>query len=69
MAWTQTDIDALKTAIAKAERRVTYGDKTVEYRSLDEMLKALAVIQAEVTAANGGATPSRTIYVQHGRGV
>lgn len=69
MAWTQTDIDALKAAIAKAERRVTYGDKTVEYRDMSEMLRALKVIEAEVAATNGTTAPSRTILVQHGRGV
>lgn len=69
MAWTQIEIDALKAAIAKAERRVTYGDKTVEYRDISEMLKALAKMESEVASTSTKTTPARSVLVQHGRGV
>jgi biopolymer transport protein ExbD len=69
MAWTQTDVDAIKAAIAKAERRVTYGDKTVEYRDMSEMMRALKMIEAEVASLTTKTTPSRSVLVQHGRGI
>ncbi len=51
MAWTQADIDALKAAIAGGARSVTFGDRTVVYHSLEEQLKALAVMETSVNAA------------------
>lgn len=49
MAWTQTDADNLKAAIAKGERSVTFADRTVVYRSVAEMQEALAMIEAELS--------------------
>lgn len=48
MAWTTTDRDNLKTAIAKGEKSVTYADRSVTYRSLQEMIDALALVEAEL---------------------
>ena len=39
MAWTSTDLVNIETAIANGERRVRLGDKEVEYRTIDEMLR------------------------------
>ena len=41
MAFTETQLQALETALAKGERRVTFGDKTVEYRSVEELRVAM----------------------------
>ncbi len=41
MAYTQDQLTALESALAKGERRVTFGDKTVEYRSVDELRLAM----------------------------
>jgi predicted DNA-binding transcriptional regulator AlpA len=57
MAWTQAEIDALKTAIAKGEKQVTFADRSVTYRSLDEMLTALQLMEAEVAADAGTSRP------------
>ena len=35
MAYTEAQLQALETALAKGEHRVSFGDKTVEYRSVD----------------------------------
>lgn len=44
---------ALVTAMMSSSRRVTAGDRTVEYRSYDEMAKALALLdQAIATRTN-----------------
>jgi hypothetical protein len=56
MAWTQTDIDKLKAAIASGARRVRYNDREIEYQTTDDMLKALALAQQEVNAAAGNAS-------------
>jgi hypothetical protein len=56
MAWSQSDIDALKAAIATGTRSVSYSDRAVTYHSMDDMLKALQAMEAEVagTQATGG---------------
>lgn len=54
MAWTQTDVDKLKAAIALGALRVSYADRDVTYRSLEEMRQTLGMLEAEVNAAAGG---------------
>jgi hypothetical protein len=69
MAWTQVDIDALKAAIKSGVRRVTFGDQTTEYQDTASMIRALRLMEAEVTTAAGTATSGRTILAKHARGV
>lgn len=64
MAWTQSDIDALKAAIASGVKSVAYSDKTVTYHSLSEMLQALAAMEAEVAGGSGG---RRSTYASFSR--
>jgi hypothetical protein len=45
MAYTEAQLQALETALAKGERRVTFGDKTVEYRSVDELKAAIREVR------------------------
>lgn len=65
MAWTQSDIDALKAAIARGVRTVSSQGRTVTYHSLDEMLKALAAMESEV--AGTSTSSGRSTYAVHGR--
>jgi len=51
MSWTQTDLEAIERAIAKGELRVQYSDRSVEYRSIDELLKAREALAAAISAA------------------
>ncbi len=54
MAYTQTDADALKEAIATGALDVQYADGSrVTYRSLADMRTILGMIEAEVAAASG----------------
>lgn len=69
MAWTETDIAALKAAIASGHRRVTYSDKTIEYQDLASMVRALRLMEAETATEAAKSTPSRTVLVKHARGV
>ena len=39
MAWTQQQLDAIEGAIASGELTVRFGDRTVTYRSMDELLQ------------------------------
>lgn len=56
MAYTQDQLTALEAALAKGERRVTFGDKTVEYRSVEELRVAMRDVRRgllEEAAATG----------------
>lgn len=45
MAYTDAQLQALESALAKGERRVTFQDKTVEYRSVDELKAAIREVK------------------------
>lgn len=53
---TQADLDKLDKAIAAGVRRVTYSSGTVEYQSLDDMMKARAFIAGEIAVDGAGMT-------------
>ena len=48
MAYTQSDLDALQAALAKGEKRVSFGDKTVEYRSIEELQAAIRAVKRDL---------------------
>ena len=48
MPFSQEQYDALKEAIASGATTITYGDKTVSYRSLAEMKELVRMIEAEL---------------------
>ncbi|WP_342640928.1 phage head-tail joining protein [Rhodoligotrophos ferricapiens] len=52
MAWTQRDLDNLKSAIAQGVTSARIGDRQVQYRSLQEMRETLALIEAEVSGTS-----------------
>jgi hypothetical protein len=56
--YTQSQIDALRRAYARGVTRVSYGDKSVEYRSLDEMKRVIAEMDGDVS----GTPRSRRFY-------
>lgn len=64
MAYTQKHLDAVERAIARGEKIVRYTDRTVEYRSIDELLKAREVIRTSLTEAAG--PRSRVVRLYHG---
>ncbi|MCL4778907.1 MAG: hypothetical protein KJ049_01850 [Gammaproteobacteria bacterium] len=72
MAYTQAQLDALEAALAKGEKRVTFGDKTVEYRSVDELMAAIEAVKRDLfeQAAATGLWPGapRQIRVTTGKG-
>lgn len=68
MAWTQADVDALKSALKGGARSVSYADKTVTYHSIDDMLKLLQAMEADVlNAATPNDSDGRSTYASHSR--
>ena len=45
MAYTPEQLAALERAFATGEHRVSFGDRTVEYRSVDELIAAISVVR------------------------
>jgi len=50
MAYTQEHLETLQAALAKGEKRVSFGDKTVEYRSVDELKAAIEAVKRDLHA-------------------
>ena len=48
MVYTQAHLDDLELALLKGERRVSFGDKTVEYRRVDELKAAIAIVKRDI---------------------
>ena len=48
MAHTEDQLTVLEAALAKGERRVTFGDKTVEYRSVEELQAAIDSVKRDL---------------------
>lgn len=48
MAWSQTDLDTLDKAIGEGVTSVRYLDRSVQYRSLREMLALRALMTDEL---------------------
>ncbi len=72
MAFTEEQLILLEAALAKGEKRVTFGDKTVEYRSVDELKEAIRAVERGLAeqATNTGLIPpsARQIRVVTGKG-
>lgn len=67
MSYTTTQLDALKRALATGERRVSFGDKMVEYRTVEELQTAIRTVEGEI-ARNAGVSPKRQIRVTTAKG-
>lgn len=65
MAYTIEQYEATKKAYANGVASVTYGDKTVSYRSLDEMERIIKRMEAELFPER---VPRRRRYASVGRG-
>ena len=48
MAFTLEQLQALENSIASGTKSVTYGDKTVTYHSLDEMIRLRSLMQRDL---------------------
>ena len=72
MAYTEVQLQALEAALAKGEKRVSFGDKTVEYRSVEELKAAIREVKLGISeqAVATGLWPRapRQIRVTTGKG-
>lgn len=57
MAFTQSQLDAIKRAYATGVTKVSYEGKTTEYRTLAEMRQIIATIEADLAAQAGRKQP------------
>jgi hypothetical protein len=52
--YTFEDLETLKRAFASGVLRVTFGDKTTEYRTLEEIRKAISFVEYELSIRKMG---------------
>ena len=57
MAWTQSELDALKRAYAAGALRVTSDGRTVEYGNAADLLSRMRIIESEMAQAGGSPLP------------
>ena len=67
MPYSNEQLLALQKALATGEKRVTFGDKTVEYRSIEELREAIREVEASL-ARSAGSRRTRQIRVTTGKG-
>ncbi|MDO3530840.1 hypothetical protein Q3O93_02780 [Ralstonia pseudosolanacearum] len=67
MPYSTQQLEALQKALATGEKRVSFGDKTVEYRTVDELKAAIREVEAQL-ARDAGQVRSRQIRVTTGKG-
>ena len=65
--YTDQQLQALRDALANGVRRVRFGDREIEYRTVDELKAALAAAEADV-ARNSGTPVTRHIRISTGKG-
>lgn len=72
-SYTEAQLRALREALARGERRVTFADKTVEYRSVDELKAAIREVEAalhkDAVATGLWPRPARQIRVTTDKGL
>jgi hypothetical protein len=69
VAFTSADLDAIRTAIARGERAVQFVDRSVTYRSMDELLAAEERIAKALAAQAANRRSKQSIAVGSSRAV
>lgn len=57
MAFTETQLAVLEAALASGTLRVSYDGRSVEYRSVAELERAIARVKSGIAEQNGTTTP------------
>ena len=65
--YSEQQLQTLRDALANGVRRVRFGDREIEYRTVDELKQAIAAAESDVTQ-NSGTAPVRQIRVQTEKG-
>ena len=66
-AYTESDLLELKKALKNSERRVSFGDRSVEYRSIEELKMAIREVEADL-ARTAGRQKTRQIRATSNKG-
>ncbi len=66
--YTDQQLQALRDALANGVRRVRFGDREIEYRTVEELKQAIAAAEADV-AKNSGTPVIRQIRLQTQKGL
>ena len=53
MAYTQTHLDALQEALASGTLTVTFEGRSITYRSVQELQRAISVVQSSLNQQSG----------------
>ena len=72
MSYTNEQLQTLQEALVRGERRVSFADKTVEYRSVDELKEAIRLVKASLAQQAAQTTlvppPARQVRLHTGKG-
>lgn len=68
LPYTHEQLQALRNALTRGERRVSFGDRLVEYRSVDELLAAIREIEAALAGTEGLPRRVRRLRVTTNKG-
>jgi hypothetical protein len=63
MAYTQGQLDALKSALASGALKVFFEGREITYRSIDELRKAISDVSAGLVTETTGTRRSRVTRV------
>ncbi len=66
--YSEQQLQALRDALANGVRRVRFGDREIEYRTVEELKQAIAAAEADV-AKNSGTPMVRNLRVSTQKGL
>jgi hypothetical protein len=69
MAFTQTQLTALETAIAQGALSVQFGERRITYHSLDEMIRLRDTMRSELGVSRPATARARMINIPTGKGL
>lgn len=67
MPYTEQQLQALRDALANGVRRVRFGEREIEYRTVDELKAAIIAAETDVAKSSGN-LPVRHIRISTGKG-
>jgi hypothetical protein len=68
MAYTQSQLEALEAALASGTLRVSFEGRSMEYRSVEELKKAIAEVKSGLAAQDPSRPRSRIVRLYTSKG-